>query len=158
MSGADPRKDENKQKDLYEEMSGLLFQWANIRFYPEDLEKMVDMEHDERMAFVTKLRQENRYIDLDSVPEDEPEEDYETWRQKEFERYDPCCICGRRAPCYNNPDPLRPGTEDCCDECNRLVIAARRRRDALPREEQEACLAYLRSLPYPDLKRELGGE
>lgn len=51
------------RKQRYEsEMSGIQFKTQKIKFYPEDLKAMESMTHDEKMAYCTKLRQENRYI------------------------------------------------------------------------------------------------
>jgi len=39
-----------------------------------------------------------------------------------------CCICGRKILSWNNPEPLMDGDgRNCCEACNRLVIAERRR-------------------------------
>lgn len=45
-----------------EEMATMSFKIQKIKFYPEDIAKMENMSHDEKMDFVCKLRQENRYI------------------------------------------------------------------------------------------------
>ena len=69
---------------------------------------------------------------------------------------DTCCICGQNAVCYHNPDPLREGVrENCCEACNRLVIAARRKIDELPQGERAAYTQMLRGLPHKSLAREL---
>lgn len=52
------------------EMSGMRFKWVKIKFYPEDEAKMATMDHQEKMAYVKKLRQEHRYVEVDDAPED----------------------------------------------------------------------------------------
>ena len=54
-----------KAKEYDAEMSGMKFESKKIEFYPEDIEKMKSMSHDEQMEYVMKLRQENRYIEVD---------------------------------------------------------------------------------------------
>lgn len=49
------------------EMSTMSFKVQKIRFYPEDLAKMESMSHKEKMEFVTKLRQENRYVVIEDT-------------------------------------------------------------------------------------------
>ena len=44
------------------ETQGLHFERIPIQFYPEDEEKMKDMDIKERIAFMRKLKEENRYI------------------------------------------------------------------------------------------------
>lgn len=36
-----------------------------IQFYPEDMEKMENMSHNERMDYAKMLHQQNRFIELD---------------------------------------------------------------------------------------------
>lgn len=37
-----------------------------------------------------------------------------------------CCICGKEFEGYgNNPYPLMPANDTCCNECNELVIMTR---------------------------------
>ena len=60
--------EETKQRDRYEEMSSLTFRPVRIEFYPEDLAKAETMEHDEKMDFIIRLRQEGRYIEIDDAP------------------------------------------------------------------------------------------
>ena len=54
-----------KAKEYDAEMSGMKFESKKIEFYPEDVEKMKTMSHDEKMEYVMKLRQENRYVEVD---------------------------------------------------------------------------------------------
>ena len=67
-----------------------------------------------------------------------------------------CCICGVKKPSWNNPEPLRDGRLDCCNECNRLVVAARTKCARMPAEEGKAYLLRLRGMTHPELKDELG--
>ena len=53
-----------KAKEYDEEMSGTQFKSVKIQFYPEDIEKMKTMSHKEKMAYLKKLRQENRYVEV----------------------------------------------------------------------------------------------
>lgn len=46
-------------------MATMQFVAKKIAFYPEDLKKMETMGHDEKMAYVKKIREEHRYIDLE---------------------------------------------------------------------------------------------
>ena len=64
-------EEQAKQHDRHEEMSGMVFRPKAIRFYPEDLAKMESMNHDEKMEFVIKLRQEGRYVEVDDASTDE---------------------------------------------------------------------------------------
>ena len=57
--------EETKARDRYEEMSSMVFKAKKIQFYPEDEAKMKTMEHKEKMAYVKRLRQENRYVEVD---------------------------------------------------------------------------------------------
>lgn len=66
-----------------------------------------------------------------------------------------CCLCRRRVPSYNNPDPLMDGTEDCCDECNQLVKAARVKIFYMEESKRNAYEQKLRTLSYEELKKEL---
>ena len=66
-----------------------------------------------------------------------------------------CCICGKMAPAYHNPDPVRDGAQDCCDACNRLVISARRKYSDLPGDEYKACVQRLHNMTYQELVEEL---
>jgi len=52
-------------KNYHSEMSGMVFQVKKIKFYPEDEEKMKTMGHEEKMAYVIKLRQEHRYVEVE---------------------------------------------------------------------------------------------
>ena len=69
-----------------------------------------------------------------------------------------CCICGKEKPSYHNPDPLRDGAQDCCDECNRLVVRARMKGHPMTRDEYEAYILRLRGMTYRELADELGTE
>ena len=53
------------QRDQDEEMSGMVFKWKKIQFYPDDLAKMETMGHKEKMDYVQWLRRENRYVEVD---------------------------------------------------------------------------------------------
>ena len=66
-----------------------------------------------------------------------------------------CCICGARVVCWNNPDPLRDGKDNCCEACNRLVIAARRKIFEMQEGERKAYTQMLRDLPLESLKEAL---
>lgn len=68
---------------------------------------------------------------------------------------DRCCLCGRTVLSWNNPDPLREGTQNCCCDCNRLVQLARLRLFRLPEEERQTCLTHLQTLSAQQLKQEL---
>ena len=69
---------------------------------------------------------------------------------------DVCCICGAHAVCWNNPEPLRAGEkENCCEACNRLVIAARRKIFLLQKGERAAYAQMLRGLPPESLNKAL---
>ena len=57
--------EENKARDRYEEMSGVVFKAKKIQFYPEDLAKAETMDCDEKIDFFIRLRQENRYVEVD---------------------------------------------------------------------------------------------
>ena len=57
--------EEIKARDRYEEMSGMVFKAKKIQFYPEDLAKAETMSHDEKIDFFIRLRQENRYVEVD---------------------------------------------------------------------------------------------
>ncbi len=57
--------EETKARDHYEEMSGMVFKAKKIQFYPEDLAKAETMSHDEKIDFFKRLRQENRYVEVD---------------------------------------------------------------------------------------------
>lgn len=61
----DEKNIEQLQLDKDNEMSGMEFKFVKIQFYPEDEEKMKTMPHKEKMAYVKKLRQENRYIEVE---------------------------------------------------------------------------------------------
>ena len=52
----------SKMKD--EEMATMQFKIKKIEFFPEDIKKMEQMSHKERMEFVKRLRQEKRYIEV----------------------------------------------------------------------------------------------
>ena len=65
MTGTKNCGEKTKQYDRYEEMSNMVFRTQKIQFYPEDLEKAETMEHDEKMDFIIRLRQEGRYIEVD---------------------------------------------------------------------------------------------
>ncbi len=69
---------------------------------------------------------------------------------------DRCCLCGQPGDAYNNPDPLRDGEDNCCNACNRLVMAARRKLAFMPEEERRAQSQRFRALPYESLREELG--
>ena len=69
-----------------------------------------------------------------------------------------CCICGQKTQSYHNPDPLREGTQDCCDACNRLVIAVRMKCGGMEKEERERYILRLRGMTYRELSEELGRE
>ena len=56
---------EQRQRDKDNEMASMQFKSVRIEFYPEDIEKMKSMSHDEQMDYVIKLRQENRYIEVE---------------------------------------------------------------------------------------------
>lgn len=56
---------EQRQRDKDNEMASMQFKSVRIEFYPEDVEKMKTMSHDEKMEYVMKLRQENRYVEVD---------------------------------------------------------------------------------------------
>ncbi len=71
---------------------------------------------------------------------------------------DRCCICGRIKPSYHNPEPLRDGVQDCCDDCNRLVIRARMKGHPMTKDEYEAYVLRLRGMTYRELTDELGEE
>ncbi len=62
-----------------------------------------------------------------------------------------CCICSKKVWSYHNPEPVRDGTLDCCDECNRLVIKAREKFLTLPREEYAAYASQLQRMTYDEL-------
>jgi len=68
-----------------------------------------------------------------------------------------CCLCGAQKPAYHNPDPLRDGTgENCCDECNQLLVRPFRQRVwKLPEKIMQAEILRLRRLSYEELKEEL---
>lgn len=61
----DDKSIEQRQQDKDDEMSEMKFQSIEIQFYPEDEEKMKTMSHKEKMEFVKRLRQENRYVEVD---------------------------------------------------------------------------------------------
>jgi hypothetical protein len=44
-----------------DEMATMKFKAVKIRFFPEDIAKMENMPHEEKMEFVKRLRQEHRY-------------------------------------------------------------------------------------------------
>ena len=69
-----------------------------------------------------------------------------------------CCICGQKTQSYHNPDPLREDTQDCCDACNRLVIAVRMKRGTMNETEDSAYILRLRGMKYRELSDELGRE
>ena len=63
-----------------------------------------------------------------------------------------CCLCGAYTICWNNPAPLRNGDEgNCCEACNRLVIAARRKISSLTKSEGVVYAQMLRDLPIKRL-------
>ena len=66
-----------------------------------------------------------------------------------------CCLCGAERCSYNNPEPIRDDTQDCCDECNLLVRKARRKAWSLPVEEYAAYVQRLHSMSYTELVEEL---
>lgn len=66
-----------------------------------------------------------------------------------------CCLCGSVRNVYHNPDPLRSGEEDCCDACNMLVRAARRRLFFMEDGAQAAYIARLRAMSHAQLLEEL---
>ncbi|MBQ7784763.1 MAG: hypothetical protein IJ381_01250 [Clostridia bacterium] len=73
-----------------------------------------------------------------------------------FKRTGICCICKRETDdCWNNPEPLRDGTENCCGACNRLVTAARRKLCEMPQERWAAYTQVLQGLEYEGLLAEL---
>lgn len=45
------------------ETEGLQFYRVPITFFPEDMEKMESMSLEEQVAFLSKLKEENRYIE-----------------------------------------------------------------------------------------------
>lgn len=63
--------EEIRQRDRDEEMSTMVFRWKKIEFYPEDLAKAETMDHEDKMDFFQRLRQENRYVEVDDEPENE---------------------------------------------------------------------------------------
>lgn len=52
------------------ETKGLQFKRVPIKFYPEDEEKMKGMDIKEQIAFMRKLKAENRYIRLEESSEE----------------------------------------------------------------------------------------
>ncbi|MBP3656525.1 MAG: hypothetical protein J6K32_07515 [Clostridia bacterium] len=76
----------------------------------------------------------------------------------ERERSERCCLCGAAVMPYNNPDPVRDGSQDCCNACNRLVIRARRRWYDQPEAERGAYVLRLRSMTYEELVAEFGAD
>ena len=65
MTEKKTQEPDNKEKNLDQEMSGMVFRTVKIQFYPEDLKKMETMTHDEKMDFVMRLRAENRYVEVE---------------------------------------------------------------------------------------------
>lgn len=66
-----------------------------------------------------------------------------------------CCICGAEKECYNNPDPIREETLNCCNDCNDLLVReARMRFFRLPEDEQLNYIDRLRNMSYEELCRE----
>lgn len=57
--------EETKAKNRYEEMSNMRFRAIKIQFYPEDLARAETMEYEEKIAFFQRLRQENRYVEVE---------------------------------------------------------------------------------------------
>ena len=76
------------------------------------------------------------------------EKEYHGWTEV-------CCLCGRHVISWNNPDPLMDDTENCCEECNLLVRAARMKIFYKAEGERDAYEQMLRSLHYEELKKEL---
>lgn len=61
--------EKTKQRDRDEEMSNMVFKPVRIEFYPEDLAKAETMEHEEKIDFFIRLRQENRYVEVEDESE-----------------------------------------------------------------------------------------
>ena len=74
---------------------------------------------------------------------------------KKTDLHDRCCICGAEVVCYNNPEPIRDGTLNCCDLCGLLVRGARWQMGRLAPELRQGYQAKLRGMPYEALKEEL---
>ena len=64
---------------------------------------------------------------------------------------DYCCICGKKVQSYNNPEPVRDGSLDCCDHCNRLVVKVRMKCHELSDSEREAFTLKLHDMSYQEL-------
>ena len=57
-------QERSKLKD--EEMATMKFEVKRFKLYPEDKEKLERMSsHEEKMEFMKRIRQEERYIELD---------------------------------------------------------------------------------------------
>jgi len=70
-----------------------------------------------------------------------------------------CCICGVEKICFNNPEPLRDGSgQNCCDDCNLLVRAAREQIFRLPEEERAELLKKLPEMSREQLEERFGGQ
>lgn len=68
-----------------------------------------------------------------------------------------CCICGRKAVSYHNPDPVREGEkENCCTDCNRLVVRARMEMSGMQPAERAAHVCMLRGLTHRQLEEKYG--
>ncbi len=59
--------DEEQRKNYKSETENLKFKKQILKFYPEDEAKMENMTVREKIEFIRKLKDENRYIIIDEI-------------------------------------------------------------------------------------------
>ena len=59
--------DEEQRKNYKSETENLKFKKQILKFYPEDESKMENMTIREKIEFIRKLKDENRYIIIDEI-------------------------------------------------------------------------------------------
>ena len=59
--------DEEQRKNYKSETENLKFKKQILKFYPEDEAKMENMTIREKIEFIRKLKDENRYIIIDEI-------------------------------------------------------------------------------------------
>lgn len=60
-------QDTMKEERIKNETENLKFKKVRIKYYPEDEEKMKSMSTEERIEYKSKLKAENKYINLDDT-------------------------------------------------------------------------------------------
>lgn len=66
----------NHAHQLASETQGMVFHCTKIKFSKEDMAKMETMSHEEKMSYVTWLRQNKKYTIVDDSPEFDSDDSY----------------------------------------------------------------------------------